>query len=255
MDGSSPPTRCSDGTAGSSHDAGPDHTDDAADDNQHPTRSAISSFAWPKENPTWGYRRVTGELTRLGHPLAASTVWSILRSAGIAPSPSRVTVSWAALLKSQAAAACDFVTVDTALGRRIYLLFFIDVATRRVTFAGMTANPTGAWTAQAARNLFITGAARFENCKLLVRDRGGQFTETFDEIFRTEGIKIAKTPPRTPVANCFIERWFGTLRRELLDRTIIWNEPQLRRLIGEYVTHYNEHRPSLGDRNLSRLVA
>ena len=154
-----------------------------------------------------------------------------------------MTVSWAALLKSQAAAACDFVTVDTALGRRIYLLFFIDIATRRVTFAGMTPNPTGVWTAQAVRNLFITGTARFENCKLLVRDRGGQFTETFDEIFRTEGIKIAKTPPSTPVANCFIERWFGTLRRELLDRTIIWNEPQLRRLIGEYVTHYNEHRP------------
>ncbi len=196
-----------------------------------------------KDNPTWGYRRVTGELVRLGHPIAASTVWSILRAAKIAPSPSRVTVSWTALLKSQAAAACDFVTVDTALGRRFYLLFFIDIASRQVTFAGMTMNPTGAWTAQAARNLFITGAARLDACKMLVRDRAGQFTDTFDEIFRSEGIKIAKTPPRTPVANCFIERWFGTLRRKLLDRTIVWNEPQLRRLVTDYLERYNEHRP------------
>lgn len=138
-------------------------------------------------------------------------------------------------------------------GRRFYLLFFIDFGTRRVTFAGMTVNPTGGWTAQAARNLFITRVAKFEGCKMLVRDRAGQFTDTFDEIFRSEGIKIAKTPPRTPVANCFIERWFGTLRRELLDRTIIWNEPQLRRLIGEYVTHYNKHRPSLGDCELGSV--
>ena len=159
-------------------------------------------------------------------------------------------MTWTALLKSQAAAACDFVTVDTALGRRFYLLFSIDVTTRRGTFAGMTTNPTGAWTAQAARNLSITGAARFEECKMLVRDRGGQFTGTFDEIFLSEGITIAKTPPRTPVANCFIERRFGTLRRELLDRTIIWNETQLRRLVTDYLLHYNDHRPhrSLGQR-------
>ena len=201
-----------------------------------------------RENPTWGYRRITGEIARIGHTIAASTVWTILRNAGIAPSPTRSTVSWTALLRSQAAAACDFVTVDTALGRRFYLLFFIDIATRRVTLAGITTNPTGAWAAQAARNLFITTAHTFKGCKMLVRDRAGQFTDTFDEIFRTEGIKIAKTPPRTPVANCYIERWFGTLRHELLDRTIIWNEPQLRRLVDEYVDHYNPHRPhrSLG---------
>ena len=112
-------------------------------------------------------------------------------------------MSWTALLRSQAAAACDLVTVDTALGRRFYLLFFIDVPTRRVTLAGITTNPTGAWTAQAARNLFITAAYTFEGCKMLVRDRAGEFTDTFDEIFRSEGIKTARTPPRTPVANCY----------------------------------------------------
>ena len=117
-----------------------------------------------------------------------------------------------------------------------------------MTLAGITLHPTGQWTTQAARNLFITASERFTGCKMLVRDGASQFTASFDEIFRTEGIKVAKTPPRTPVANCFIERWFGTLRRELLDRTIIWNETQLRRLVDEYVAHYNEHRPhrSLG---------
>ncbi len=169
-------------------------------------------------------------------------MWTILRTAGIA-SPTHATVSWTALLRSQAAAACDFVTVDTALERRFYLLFFIDVVPRRVTLAGITTNPTGTWTSPAARNLFITTAHTFEGCKILVWDRAGQFTDTFDEIFRTEGIKIAKTPPRTPVANFYIERWFGTLRREMLDRTIIWNEKRLRRLVVDYVDHYNRHRP------------
>ena len=196
-----------------------------------------------RQNPTWGYRRITGEFARLGHTIAASSVWNILKAAGIEPAPTRSTVSWTALLRSQAGAACDFATVDTALGRRFYLLFFIDVTTRWVTLAGITTNPTGAWTTQAARNLFLTSGEAFDRCKMLVRDRAGQFTASFDEIFHSEGIKVVKTPVRTPVANCYIERWIGTLRRELLDRTIIWNEPQLRRLIAAYLAHYNEHRP------------
>ena len=149
---------------------------------------------------------------------------------------------------SDRAAACDFVTADTALGKRFYLLFFIQIPTRKVTLAGITMHPTGQWTTQAARNLFITTANMFDGCKVLVCDGAGQFTASFDEIFRSERIKVAKTPPRTPVANCYIERWFGTLRRELLDRTIVWNEARLQRLIDDYVAHYNRHRPhrSLG---------
>ena len=208
-----------------------------------------------RENPTWGYRRLAGELARLGHTIAASSVWNILKAAGIEPSPTRSTVSWTALLRSQAAAACDFATVDTALGRRFYLLFFIDIPTRRVTLAGITTNPSGPWTTQAARNLFLTGSETFKGCKMLVRDRAGQFMASFDEIFDTEGIKVVKTPVQTPVANCFIERWIGSLRRELLDRTVIWNEPQLRRLIVDYLEHYNEHRPhrSLGQQPPSQM--
>ncbi len=110
-------------------------------------------------------------------------------------------------------------------------------------FAGITAKPTGPWTTQAARNLFLCHADRFSGSRALVRDRGSQFIESFDEIFRTEGLKLLKTPVRTPVANAFAERWIGTLRRELLDRTIIWNQRQLERLVVDYIDHYNAHRP------------
>jgi transposase InsO family protein len=195
------------------------------------------------QNPTWGYRRIHGELTGLGHHIGASTVWRILKNHGIEPAPHRSVVTWTQFLRSQAAVACDFATIDTALLRRYYLLFFIDVTSREVLFAGITANPTGPWTTQAARNLFLRHPDRFASSRALVRDRGSQFIATFDEIFRTEGLKILKTPIRTPVANTFAERWIGTLRRELLDRTIIWNQHQLKRLITDYIDHYNTHRP------------
>ena len=199
-------------------------------------------------NPTWGYRRITGELTRLGHQVGASTVWRILKHHNLNPSPQRSSVTWTQFLRSQAAVACDFATIDTAFLRRYYLLFFIDVTTREVFFAGITANPTGLWTTQAARNLFLCHGHRLAGARALVRDRGSQFVDSFDEVFRTEGLKILKTPVRTPIANTFAERWIGTLRRELLDRTIIWNQRQLEQLVVEYIDHYNNHRPhrSLG---------
>lgn len=112
-----------------------------------------------------------------------------------------------------------------------------------MTLGGITANPTAAWTVQAARNLFLVHGEKLTNARALVRDRGSQFTRSFDEIFRTEGMKILRTPVRTPVANSIAERWIGTLRRELLDRTIVWNQRQLRRLLVDYVAHYNAHRP------------
>ena len=159
-------------------------------------------------------------------------------------------MTWSEFLRSQAAVATDFFTVDTATLRRYYVLFFIDIETRKVFYAGATANPTGAWTTQAARNLFLRHSERLADARALVRDRGSQFVDSFDEIFRTEGLKILKTPIRTPVANTFAERWIGSIRRELLDRTIIWNRRQLEHLVTGYITHYNEHRPhrSLGQR-------
>jgi putative transposase len=195
------------------------------------------------ENPTWGYRRIHGELAGLGHQIAASTVWLILNNAGIDPAPQRSTVTWSQFLRSQAAVACDFATIDTVTLRRFYLLFFIDIPTRTVYFGGITEHPTGAWTTQAARNLFLRHGEQLADAKALLRDRGSQFIDAFDEVFRTEGLKILKTPIRTPVANAFAERWIGTLRRELLDRTLIWNRHQLEGLVVDYIAHYNQHRP------------
>jgi len=152
-------------------------------------------------------------------------------------------VTWSEFLRSQAAVATDFFTVDTATLRRYHVLFFIHIETRQVFFAGVTANPTGAWTTQAARNLFLRHTDRLADARALVRDRGSQFVDSFDEVFRTEGLKILKTPVRTPVADAFAEPWIGSIRRELLDRTIISNRRQLERVLAAYIAHYNDHRP------------
>jgi putative transposase len=126
---------------------------------------------------------------------------------------------------------------------RYFVLFFIHVPTRQVFYAGVTATPTGAWTTQAARNLFLCHGDRPAHSRALVRDWGSQFIDTFAEIFRTEGFRILKPSIRTPVADAFAERWIASIRRELLDRTIIWNQRQLEQLVVEYIDHYNTHRP------------
>ena len=121
-------------------------------------------------------------------------------------------------------------------------MFFIDITNREVFYGGITTNQTGAWTTQAARNLFVRHARRFTHTRALVRDRASQLTGDFDEIFCSEGLKILKTPVEAPVANAFAERWVGTLRRELLDRTSIWHQRQLQRLVTDYIDHYKAHR-------------
>ncbi|MCP4960935.1 MAG: transposase family protein, partial [Actinomycetia bacterium] len=194
------------------------------------------------ENPTWGYRRIHGELRRLGHGLAASTVWKILRDAGREPTPDRTGPSWSEFIHNQAHAvlATDFFCVDTVTLRRLHVLFFIEIDTRRVHLAGITTNPTGPWTAQAARNLTMTYQRAI---RLLIRDGAGQYTRVFDSVFVALGAEAIKTPPGAPQANAFAERWVRTVRHELLDRTLIWNHRQLRRLLEDFVEHYNGHRP------------
>jgi putative transposase len=181
------------------------------------------------ENPNWGYRRIHGELSRLGHAIAASTVWKILRTAGIDPTRDRTGPSWYAFLRSQAKAiiATDFACVDTALLKRFHVMFVIEHNTRRVHLAGITTNPTGPWTTQAARNLMMR-LGEHHRFKFLIRDGAGQFSRSFDTVLAASGITAIRTPPRSPQANAFAERWVRTLRHELLDRTIIWNEHQLR---------------------------
>ena len=197
------------------------------------------------DNPAWGHRRVQGELARLGHPIAASTVWQILHDAGIDPAPRRSGPTWKPFLTSQARGivAVDFVHVDTVLLRRLYALIVIEHGTRRACLAGITANPDGAWTTQAARNFLMDRSARVTPIKFLLRDRAGQFTSSFDAVFTAAGMRILASPPQAPRANAICERMIGTLRRELFDRLLIVNEHHLRRVLTEYLRHYNTARP------------
>ena len=198
-----------------------------------------------KENPTWGYRRVHGELCRLGYKIGASTVWSILQRAGADPAPQRSAVSWRQFLRAQAKGvlAVDFFTVDTVFLKRLYVLFVIEVASRRVHVLGVTAHPSGEWMAQQARNLFMAVDDRVGRFRFLVRDRDTKFTAAFDAVFAAEAIKVLTTPVRAPQANAYAERWVGTVRRELLDRMLIVGGRQLQAVLAEYVDHYNGHRP------------
>ena len=200
------------------------------------------------DNPMWGHRRVQGELVRLGHPIAASTVWQILHDAGIGPAPRRSGPTWKQFLAAHARGiiATNFVHVDTVLLRRIYALIVIGHGTRRAHLAGITANPDGSWTTQAARNLLMDLGQRATSVKFLIRDRAGQFTSSFDAVFTAEGIRILAGPPQAPRANAICERIIGTLRRELLDRLLIVNEHHLRQVLTEYLLHYNTARPSPG---------
>jgi len=197
------------------------------------------------ENPSWGYKRIHGELVGLGIPLAVSSVWNLLHHHGIEPAPRRARVSWREFLHQQAAGIveCDSFTVETLWLRRLYVLFFIELERRRVDLAGVTANPNGAWVTQQARNLIMTVADQEQRPRFLIRDRDRKFTAGFDEIFRSEGIKVVRAPIAAPRAKAHAERWVGTVRRECLDRILIVSQTHLERVLQEYAAYYNTHRP------------
>jgi putative transposase len=197
-----------------------------------------------RENPAWGHRRIQGELARLGYVIAASTVWEILHAAGIDPAP-RAGPTWRQFLTAQAHAiiACDFLVVETVLLQRLYVLVFIEHGSRRLHVAGVTACPTGAWAVQQARNLAMDVGDRLGAVRFLIHDRDPVFTTAFDEVLKSEGLRIITTLPKTPRMNAICERVNGTLRRELLDRILIVGERHLALVLREYVTHYNGHRP------------
>lgn len=212
-----------------------------------PTAAAIKKLVlrMATENPSWGHRRVQGELVRLGHRIAASTVWQILHDAGLNPAPRRSGPTWRQFLTAQAKAvlAVDFLHIDTVLLRRIYALIAVEHGSRRAHLIGVTAHPTGAWATQVARNLMMDLADRATTITFLLRDRDSRFTTAFDAVFAADGIRILTSPPGAPRANAICERMIGTLRRELLDKILIVNERHLRRILTVYLHHFNTARP------------
>jgi putative transposase len=201
-----------------------------------------------RENPRWGCVRIQGELRKLGIRVGATTIRTLLRSAGLGPAPRRSGPSWSEFLRAQAAGivACDFFTVETIRLKTLYVLFFIELGTRRVHLAGVTANPDSAWVTQQARNVAFGLGERVDPMRFLIRDRDAKFSGPFHEVFRTEGIRIIPTPVRAPRANAFAERFVRTVRAECLDHSLILGRRHLEGVLRDYVAHYNKERPHRG---------
>ncbi len=199
-----------------------------------------------RENPRWGYQRIRGELLKLDIRVSATTVRTILLRHGLNPAPRRAGPTWTEFLRAQAAGilACDFFTVETVFLRTLYVLFFIEVGSRRIHIQGVTRNPDSAWVTQQARNLAMVDD--LDSVRFLIRDRDSKFTASFDEVFRSEGARIIKTPVRAPRANAFAERFVRTARAEVFDLTLVTGRRHLVRLLSAYERHYNSHRPHRG---------
>lgn len=200
-----------------------------------------------RENRSWGCVRIQGELRKLGIRVAASSIRRVLRRHGLGPVP-RGGPTWSEFLRAQARSvlATDFFTVNTVSLRQLYVLFVIELSTRKVHILGVTDHPNGAFVTQVARNLAADLADRALRIRFLIRDRDTKFTASFDEVFRSEGIGVIKTPVRSPRANAYAERWVRTVRTECLDQLLIVGRGHLERVLRQYVSHYNEQRPHRG---------
>ena len=206
-------------------------------------RSVVLRLA--RENESWGYRRIHGELAGLGITVAPSTVWRILKSAGIEPAPRRDGPGWAEFLRSQAQGilALDFFTAGLLNGTTVYVLAVIEHGTRRLRILGATQHPVQSWVVQQARNLLMDLDDARTNVKFVLHDRDASFTAAFDAVFQTAGARVVRSAIQAPRMNSIMERWVGSCRRELLDRTLIWNQRHLMSVLREYEDFYNTHRP------------
>ena len=220
---------------------------------RRPGRPALSSevrrliLRMARENPRWGYMRIKGELQGLGIRVSATAIAMLLRSHGIGPAPRRGP-TWSQFLKAQASGiiAGDLFTVETALLKTLYVLFFIEIATRRVRVSVSTSNPHSVFVTQQARNLCYTLDEREEPVRFLIRDRDAKFSRSFDDVFASEGMRVICTPIRAPNANAFAERWIETLRADCLDWLLIFGPRHLDRVLRTYMEHYNRKRPHRG---------
>ena len=199
-----------------------------------------------KENPRWGCIRIRGELAKLGIRVSATKIRTLLRANGLEPAPRRDGPTWREFLRSQAQGilALDFFAVETLMLRTLYVLFAIEIGSRRVHVVGVTPNPDSAWVTQQARNLAV--GERLEGIRFVIRDRDSKFSGPFDEVFRSEGVSIVKTPIRAPRANAFAERWVRTVRTECLDWILVLGRGHLRLVLKAYAAHYNGRRPHRG---------
>jgi len=196
-------------------------------------------------NRSWGYRRIHGELAALGIKVAASTVWEILREHAVPPVPERQSTTWTDFLRSQAQAllACDLFEARTLTGARLYVFAAIEHASRRVRILGATAHPTADWIVQLGRNLVVDLEDAGSKARFLIRDRDSKSTAAFDAVLTDAGLEIVTGGIRIPRINSVMERWIHTCRRELLDRTLIWDQRHLLHALREFELYYNGHRP------------
>jgi hypothetical protein len=208
-----------------------------------------------RDNSSWGDRRVHGELLVLGVKVAPSTVWEILRGAGIDPAPDRTATTWADFLRSQANAllAADFIETVTLTGMRMYILAVIEHATRRIRVLGATARPLPCGWPQVAHNLVMDLQDAGSTARYLIRDRDGKYPALFDAILADARITVVRSGVQVPRMNAIMDRWVRTCRRELLDRTLIWNQRHLLHARREYEAFHNAHRPHQGIANARPL--